>query len=159
MSFKSTFLAGIATLAMSLPALAGAPFEIHDSYARSSNTKAGAAFLMIHNHGKEDDRLIGAASDVAARVQLHTHIEDDNGVMQMRHVEEGFVVPADGMLEMARGGKHIMFMGLNAPFEQGDFIPVTLIFEKAGEIEIRIEVDQERKASEAAGHTHEHSSD
>lgn len=150
MSFKSTLLAGCAALLFATPLAAGSDVEVHDAYARASNDKAGAAFMMIHNHGDSDDRLIGAASPAAKLVQLHTHVEDANGVMKMMHVEEGFELPAGGEVVLKRGGHHVMFMGLNDPFEQGEMIPLTLIFEKAGEVELEVEVDLERKG----GHSH-----
>ena len=158
MSFKSIALATIATLATTLPAMA-ADIMIDDSYARSSamSAKSGAAFMVIHNHGSADDRLIGATSTAAKVVQLHTHKEDENGVMKMMHVEEGFAVPAGGMVKLQRGGHHVMFMGITDPFEQGDMIPVTLIFENAGEIEVKVPVDLERQPMH--GHNHGQMSD
>ena len=81
------------------------------------------------------------------KVELHTHKQDANGVMQMMEVEEGFVVPANGMHALKRGGDHIMLMGLKRPLEQGEEITVTLTFEKAGEMEVQIPVDRERKPS------------
>lgn len=153
MSFKSTLFAGFAALALATPALAG-DIMVMDPYARSSsmNAASGAAFMMIHNHGASDDRLVSAASPVAKKVELHTHLEDANGVMKMMHVEEGFELPADGMIMMKRGGHHVMFMGLNTPFEQGKTIPLTLVFEKAGEMAVEVPVDLERKDGE--GHDH-----
>ena len=91
-----------------------------------------------------NDRLIGVKSDVAGRVELHTHKVDENGVAQMIHVEEGFAIPAGEAHLLKRGGDHVMFMGLNAPFEQGSSVPVTLIFEQAGEVVVEIPVDLER---------------
>jgi len=153
MSFKSLAFATVTTLVTALPAMA-ADIMVDDAYARSSamSAKTGAAFMMIHNHGTTDDRLIGAASPAAKMVQLHTHEEDANGVMKMMHVEEGFALPADGMIKMQRGGHHVMFMGLTEPFEQGDMIPVTLTFETAGEMEIEVPVDLERQPMH--GHNH-----
>ena len=168
MSFAPNFMAACTAVTLSLssfgaPVFAGDGIEIHDPYARSSNPKSGAAFMMIHNNSDSDDRLMGVASDVAKLVQLHTHTEDDNGVMKMMHVEDGFELPAGGMVALKRGGHHVMFMGLSEPFEQGETVPVTLIFEKAGEISVDITVDQDRKADHAGGHEHsaghDHSSD
>lgn len=152
MSFKSALLAAAATLTLATTALAG-DITIDDAYARSAgaNAKAGAAFMMIHNAGDTDDRLIDARSDVSARVELHTHKINDQGVAQMMHVPEGFVIPAGGMHALARGGDHVMFMGIKEPFEQGALVPVTLVFEKAGEIEVEIPVDLERQDG---GHGH-----
>ncbi len=145
MSFKSSILAATAAAALALPAFAGSEIEIHDPFARAAGVTAvaGAAFFMIQNSGDEDDRLIGAESDIAKRVELHTHIEDGD-VMRMVEVEEGFPVPAGGMHALKRGGDHVMFMGLTRPMEQGDSIAVTLVFEKAGRIEVEIPVDLER---------------
>ncbi|AAV94280.1 copper chaperone PCu(A)C [Ruegeria pomeroyi] len=153
MSLKSRLLAAAATLTLAGAAWAGETIVIDDAYARSSgaNAKAGAAFMMIQNTGAEDDRLIDARSEVAARVELHTHKINEQGVAKMMHVPEGFVIPAGGMHPLARGGDHVMFMGIKVPFAQGATVPVTLVFEKAGEIEVEIPVDLERQDG---GHGH-----
>ncbi|WP_306045691.1 copper chaperone PCu(A)C [Nioella sp. MMSF_3534] len=145
MSFKSTLLAGVAALSFALPAFADG-IMIHDPYARASAmmSQSGAAFMEIMNQTDTDDRLIAARSDVAQRVELHTHQEDANGVMRMIHVEEGFAIPAGGSHALARGGDHVMFLGLNQPFEHGDEIEVTLVFEQAGEMTVTIPIDLER---------------
>jgi copper(I)-binding protein len=153
MSFKSFAFAALTAAATTLPAMA-ADITVDDAYARSSamSAKTGAAFMMIRNTGETDDRLIGAASPAAKLVQLHTHKQDDNGVMKMMHVEDGFALPANGMIKMQRGGNHVMFMGLNDPFEQGKMIPVTLTFEKAGDIEIDVPVDLDRQPMHDGDH-------
>ena len=146
MSFKLRIAAAAAAIVLATPLFAEG-IKVDDPYARvsASMSTSGAAFMMIHNETGESDRLIDARSDIAQRVELHTHIEDDKGVMQMVHVEEGFELPADGMIAMERGGKHIMFMGLNQALAHGDKVNVTLVFEKAGEVAVEIPVDLERK--------------
>lgn len=153
MSFKRTLLAATAAVSFALPAFAGSEISIEDPYARASGmmATAGAAFFVIHNTGDEDDRLIAAESDVSKKVELHTHIAEADGVMRMVEVPEGFPVPAGGDHALQRGGDHVMFMGLNAPFEQGRIIPVTLVFEKAGRIEVEIPVDLERATEPMLG--------
>ena len=157
MSFKSTLLAGVAALSFALPAFADG-IMIHDPYARASAmmSQSGAAFMEIMNQTDTDDRLIDARSDVAERVELHTHQEDANGVMRMIHVEEGFAIPAGGSHALARGGDHVMFLGLNQPFEHGDEIEVTLVFEQAGEMTVTIPIDLERNPmrQQMQGHGH-----
>jgi len=147
---KHTLLA--AALVTAAPALA--EIDIQDAYARTSSpvAKSGAAFMVVQNVGGSADRLIDVSSDVAAKTELHTHAEDENGVMRMLHVEEGFELPADGQIIMRRGGKHVMFMGVNAPFEQGDTVSVTLTFREAGDIEIEIPVDLDRQDHGGMGH-------
>lgn len=139
----------LTALTLSLAALAApalAEIKVSDPYARSATpmAKAGAAFMMIENTAEAADRLIGASSAAAAKVELHTHIEED-GVMKMVHVEEGIEIPASGAAMLKRGGYHVMFMGLTSGWEQGDMIPVTLTFEGAGDISLEVMVDRERK--------------
>ncbi|GAA0302356.1 copper chaperone PCu(A)C [Rhodovulum strictum] len=159
MSPKTFLLAGALALAPVLPALAD-NIEIQDPYARASTmmSKSGAAFMVLVNTGAEDDRLVSAASDVAERVELHTHEADANGVMRMVEVEEGFAIPAGGSHELKRGGDHVMFLGLTRPLAQGDSVTVTLNFEKAGEVvvEIPVDVTRDSPAAPATGHSHGH---
>lgn len=143
MSLKSTLIGALMATTFALPAFA--EIEIHDQYARSSNAMAGAAFMTIHNHGDTDDHLLSVTSDAAARVELHTHVENAEGVMQMIHVEEGLDIPAGGEIVMQRGGDHVMFMGLNDPFEQDEVVTITFTFEHAGEVIVEIPVDQARE--------------
>ena len=160
MSLKSFALATAAAAALAVPALTlpaaltapvlaedMKPVMVEDAYVRvaSKAAKAGAAFMEIANHGTEDDQLTDVRSDVAARVQLHTHEAGEGGVMKMRHVEGGFAIPAGGSHQLKRGGDHVMFMGLNRTLEHGDTVPLTLVFEKAGEIALEVPVDLERK--------------
>lgn len=153
MSLKTTLLATLAAVTLAVPAFADGPIVVDDAYARSGGktAKAGAAFMIIENQGETDDRLIGVTSDAAARVELHTHKINDDGVAQMVHVEEGFVIPAGEAHSLKRGGDHVMFMGLAQPFEQGATVPVTLIFEQAGEVQVEIPVDLERHDQDGHG--------
>lgn len=162
MKLKLLSATAVALSLISGAALAG-DIMIKDPYMRSStpSSKTGAAFLMLMNHSDKDDRLISASADIAARVELHTHTQDANGVMKMIEVEDGFAIPAGGMHALKRGGDHIMFMGLNRPLEQGEEIAVKLQFEKAGEVEVMIPVDRERKGEHGgtgqshSGHNHD----
>jgi len=146
-----------ATLSLATPVFAdGMGIMIDDPYARSSTAMAtsGAAFMSIMNHGDTDDQLIAAATDVAARVELHTHTEDENGVMRMREVEGGIPIPAGETTVLQRGGLHVMLMGLTEGLEQGEEIEVTLTFQNAGDMTLTIPVDNERKAAHGGMHGH-----
>ncbi len=134
----------LAALMAALPSLGLAEVEVHDSYAISASPHAGAAFMVIHNHGGPDDRLLSVTSPAAQRVELHTHVHGADGTMQMVPVSEGWPLPTDGELLLERGGDHVMFMGLAAPWADGDVIPLTLVFEQAGEIALEITVDLDR---------------
>ncbi|VAV91884.1 Copper metallochaperone PCu(A)C, inserts Cu(I) into cytochrome oxidase subunit II [hydrothermal vent metagenome] len=141
-----TLTAGLVALFAVAPAFAQ-DITIVDAYARSSSpmAKTGAAYLVIENHTDNDDRLLDVASPAAKRVELHTNVDNGQGVMSMQQMKEGLALPDGGTITMQRGGEHVMFMGLTGPFEQGATIPLTLTFEKAGEMEIDIPVDLERK--------------
>lgn len=145
MSTKTLLAALAAATCLAAPAFAEG-IEVHDAYAIASRMGAasGAAFMTIHNHGETDDHLIGASAPVSERVELHTHIMDEAGVARMVHVPEGWDLPAGGEILLQRGAEHIMFIGITDSFEDGDIIPLTLIFEKAGEVTVNVEVDLDR---------------
>ena len=139
-------------------AMTSSPMMVMDAYARSSrpNAPTGAAFMMIKNTSGATDRLVDVRSDIAARVELHTHEDDGNGVMRMMHVEDGFEINSGKTLMLERGGKHVMFMGLNESLVQDAMVPVTLIFEIAGEVDVMIPVDLERQTSGGHGNHSDH---
>lgn len=140
-------------LAMPLAATAHDGVHVHDAFAILSPAgTSGAAFMRIDNHGAEDDRLVAARSDVSERVELHTHLEDDQGVMRMVEVEEGFVIPSGGERLLERGGDHVMFLGLRHTPAEGDSISVTLVFAREGEVTVDVPV----VAPGMAGHDHSH---
>lgn len=111
------------------------------SYATAASQKNGAAFMEISlPEGAQSDRLTAvSAENLAASIELHTHIMEGD-VMQMRKVEGGFALEASQTLELKPGGDHIMFLGLEAPLSEGAHIPLTLHFEKAGEIALEVPV-------------------
>ncbi len=158
MSLIKTLGAACVAFTFALPAFAESLIVIEDPYARAAGkgAMAGAAFMTIVNAGDEDDRLIAARSDISKRVELHTHIEDDAGVMRMVEVEEGFPIAAGETHMLKRGGDHVMFMGLHGNMEHGTTVTVTLVFEKAGEMTVEIPVDLERKPMHGMGHGQGH---
>jgi copper(I)-binding protein len=122
------------------------------SRATAGNAKTGAGYLKIHNPGTAADRLVAAESPVSARMELHEMAMVDN-VMRMRPLERGIPVPAAGEVELKPGGLHLMFIDLKAPLVQGTKIPVTLRFEKKGEVKIELDV-RDLRAGPPAGHGH-----
>ncbi|OOY18019.1 hypothetical protein BMI91_03745 [Thioclava sediminum] len=140
------YLMSAALIAAALPAFAAEPIQILDPYVRVSTpmSKSAAAFMEIKNISDLDDRLLSVSSNVAARVELHTHKQGPNGEMQMLEVKEGFEIPAKGEHVLQRGGDHVMFMGLNQPLHQGDMVTLNLRFEKTGLMVVDIPVDLNR---------------
>ena len=124
---------------------------LSNTWTRATPPKAmaGGGFVEITNSGTEADRLIAASSPAAKKVELHEMAVTD-GVMVMREKEGGIEVPAGETVALQPGGLHIMFMGLNAPFEEGTEVPVKLTFEKAGDVEIKLAV--EKMGAKGMGH-------
>lgn len=145
--FQSLIAAVAAILAG--PVFAHDGVHIEEAYARASGM-SGAVFFVVDNHQIEDDRLIAATSEIAQKTELHTHKENADGVMQMIHVEEGFVIPAMEKFALQRGGAHVMLMGLKQDLTDGDVFKLTLTFERAGQMTVDVKVDNARK--EDAGH-------
>ena len=142
-----TLVAAATAALLSFPAFAHDGVRITDAYARSMGGigASGAIFFLMENHAMEDDRLIGAASDVAQKVELHTHKAGADGVMQMMHVPEGFPIAAMESHALERGGDHVMLMGLTRDLKDGDIISLTLTFERSGDQVIEVPVDNARK--------------
>jgi len=98
----------------------------------------GAGYVQIDNQSSQGDRLISVNTTGVNRVELHT-VLTENGVAKMREVN-GIDVPASGTVKLMPGGFHIMFLGLTEPFKAGAIVPVTLKFEKAGEVKVNFEI-------------------
>lgn len=119
---------------------AQAEITVSNPFSRASApaAKAGAAFLTLAIDAGSDT-LLGASSPVADKVELHTHLME-NGIARMRPVEGGLPVTAGTPVELKPGGLHIMLIGLKGPLKQGDSFPLTLKFEKAGEVAVTVPV-------------------
>ena len=154
MSFKSTFTAVLtASILMTSSAFADG-FMVKDAYARSArpNAPTGAAFMMLMNTTDTDVKIIGVRSEVAKRVELHTHIDKGEGVMQMTQIEGGIAILAGESHMMKRGGDHVMLMGLNDSLVDGETITITFEFENAGDLIVEIPIDSARKPAKKMDH-------
>jgi periplasmic copper chaperone A len=141
-------LATVAVLLALLPGLAFAhdykvgTLAIGHPWARATapTAPAGGGFLTITNTGTAPDRLIAARSPAADMVQLH-EMKMDGSVMRMRELEHGLEIPAGATVTLAPGGFHLMMMGLKGPLKEHTRVPVTLVFEKAGSIDVELAVE------------------
>lgn len=111
---------------------------LSDSWARAAKTQTSAAYVVIHNKGTTQDRLIGASSPAAERVELHT-TEMQGDIARMKKLDAVEVPPAQ-KAEFKPGGLHIMLIGVKRPLEEGQSIKITLQFEKAGNVELDVAV-------------------
>lgn len=97
----------------------------------------GAVFFTIDNTSGADDRLLGAASDVAGAVEVHlTMMDGDSMSMQ----QQAFVDVPAGRTAFAPGGLHVMLIGLARDLQAADTFEVTLTFAQGGEMGIVVTV-------------------
>jgi len=141
-------------LFVAMPAWAQVSVEKPWARATAPGAKVAGGYMLIRNAGAAPDRLVSASSPAAERVETHVHIEE-GGVMKMREVK-GYDVPAGGSFELKPGGAHLMFMEIRKPFVEGEKIPVTLKFEKAGEVKTEFHVGRLAAPSSSKGHGHKH---
>ena len=106
--------------------------------ATPPGAKVAAGYLEIRNSGRQPDRLIGASTPAAERVEVHVLIREGD-VLRMREVKS-LDVPARERLVLRPSGSHLMIVGLERPFVKGERVLLTLHFEKAGELQIELEV-------------------
>jgi copper(I)-binding protein len=109
------------------------------SRATPGGAKVAGGYLTIENKGTAPDRLIGGSVDVAARVEVH-EMAMNNGVMTMRPLEHGLVIEPGKTAKLAPGGLHLMMLELKGQLKQGDKLPVTLQFEKAGKVQVSFDI-------------------
>ncbi len=112
---------------------------LHDPWikATTGNKPVTGGYVMIDNQGNSDDRLIGVATDFAGKSEIH-EMKMVNDVMKMRPLADGLVLPAGEHTMLKPGGYHLMFMKLKEPITVDQSYDVTLIFEKAGTVEISL---------------------
>jgi len=122
------------------------------SRATPGGAKIAGGFVTIENKGAAPDRLISGAGDVAGKVEIY-EMAMNNGVMTMRPLDKGLVIEPGKTVKLAPGGYHLMLMDLKNPLKQGDKVPLTLEFERAGKVALSLDV-QGVGAQAPAGHDH-----
>ncbi|WP_339486552.1 copper chaperone PCu(A)C [Pseudomonas sp. EL_65y_Pfl2_R95] len=110
-----------------------------------------AAYFVVDNNGKEADRLIAIHTPVAEKAEMHEHVHA-GGVMKMQQVQ-AVDIPVGGQVKFEPMGYHVMLFGLEQQMKAGEHFPMTLTFEKAGDVEVQVNV---QKDAPAAGETHTH---
>ena len=108
--------------------------------ATPGGAKIGGGFLTIENKGTVPDKLIGASADAAGKIEVHEMAVTD-GVMKMRPLENGLAIEPGKSVKLAPGGYHLMMMDLKNPLKEGEKLPVTLQFEKAGKVAVTLDVE------------------
>jgi copper(I)-binding protein len=110
------------------------------SRATPNGAKIGSGYLTIENKGATPDRLVAVSSDIAGKTEVH-EMAMKNGVMTMRPVDDGLTIDPGKTVKLSPGGYHLMLFDLKGPLKQGDMLPLTLNFEKAGRVNVSLAVE------------------
>lgn len=122
-------------------------------WARASapGQKVGGAYMHIQNTSTTADRLLSVSSPAADKVEIH-EMKMDGDIMRMREIQTGLSIAPKGGVSLKPGSYHLMLQGLKAPLKRGALVPLTLNFERAGAINIKLKVEP----IDHGGSNHEH---
>lgn len=115
--------------------------RVENAWTRAVPAVAPVAggFLTVVNDGDGADRLLRIETDIAQRVEIH-QMRNDGGVMRMRALPEGVVVPAHGRVELKPGGYHLMLIQPKRALVEGGRFEATLVFQRAGRVKATFDV-------------------
>jgi periplasmic copper chaperone A len=150
-SGKAAHLIGYAILAVAMLLIVAGAAVAHEYSAKGvtvthpwaratpGGATIGSAYLEVKAERGKGDRLIGARSPAAGTVELHNHVME-GGIARMRRVD-AIAVPGGTSVVLRPSGYHLMLTNLKAPLKEGDLVKITLVFEKAGAIELEATVE------------------
>lgn len=127
----------------------------HDPWSRplAPGATVAAGYMHLMNHTQQPETLVAARAEGVGRIELHDMAEVD-GVMQMRPIEGGVPLVVDGMAAFQPGGKHLMFIDVTRSWNEGDTVPVTLVFESGNEAVIDVQVTASKGDEPSGDHAH-----
>jgi copper(I)-binding protein len=128
-----------------------AQVTITDAWSRATapGAKIAAGYMTIRNAAKTPDKLVSASSPAAEKVETHVTVKEGD-IFRMREVK-GYDIPAGGSFALKPGGAHLMLVNVKAPLKEGDKVPLTLRFERAGEVKTTLAVG---RLTETPQHSH-----
>ncbi len=145
-AFAAALLAAFALpAALALPAAAqdatAGDIVVKQPWARAMPpmSKVGAGYMTLTNDGDAADRLVSVESPRSPDVQIH-EMKMEGDVAKMRELNDGLEIPAHSTVTLKPGSYHLMFTGVSDGFEEGETVPATLTFEKAGKVDVGFEV-------------------
>ncbi len=133
-------------------ALTGFPAWAHDYNAGSlhighpwaratpKGATVGGAYLTVTNNGSTPDKLVAVTSPVAKQVSVH-EMKAENGIMKMRPVQGGLEIDPGQTVTLKPGGYHLMLEDLSKPLKEGERVPATLEFAKAGKVNVELAIE------------------
>lgn len=142
LTFRVLALAGAIVFAAGMaPAETAGSIKVENAWSRTvpDGSEVAVGYVTIRNEGDEPDRLVSASAPFAGATEMHQTTMTD-GVMRMRPVSEGVPVPAKSTVTLEPGSYHLMFIRLTGPIKQGDALPLKLTFERAGSVDVTVQV-------------------
>ena len=140
----SLFVTGLLALAIGAAHAAdykAGSLDIAEPWSRATpkGASVAAGYMKISNAGTTADRLVGGSSDAAAKFEVH-EVTMDDGVMKMRPLKGGLEIKPGETVELKPGSFHVMFVDLKNPLTPSDHVKATLVFEKAGTVNVEFDV-------------------
>ncbi len=123
------------------------------SRAMPPTAPTGAVYFLMSNPGETADKLVGVQTPRAEKAELHSHVHKGE-VMSMQRIESVELAPG-AEVAFKPGGNHVMLFKLTEPLVAGEQFPLTLIFEKAGEVMVDVGIHDQAPESSGNGH-HQH---
>ncbi len=119
------------------------------------NAPTVAAYFVLDNPGKNADTLLSVDTPIAGRAELHEHVMQGD-LMKMQQVAK-VTVPAGGQVTFAPMNYHVMLMELKdrSLLVDGKRFPLTLHFEKAGDVTVEVAVQKQAPGTQQE-HQHAH---
>jgi periplasmic copper chaperone A len=135
------FAVGMAVSVASAGEYKAGSLEISDPWSRATpkGSSVAAGYMTIKNSGSTPDRLLSGSSDVAPKFEVH-EMKMEGGIAKMRPVKGGLEIKPGETVELKPGSFHLMFVGLKKPLSAGDQFKATLVFEKAGSVNVDYDV-------------------
>jgi uncharacterized protein YcnI len=121
--------------------------------ATPPGAKVAGGYLTITNGGKTADRLTGGSFEGGGRIEVHEMSMND-GVMKMRALDGGLEIKPGATVTLEPGGYHLMMLDLAKPLAKGDKVKAHLTFEKAGPVDVDLDVNAVGATAPATGHAH-----
>lgn len=149
--------AALFSLIIAGPALAGETtrngVSVYDAWARATprGAQVGSAYMLVRSAPGVRDRLVAVYGDIARTIEIHNY-RRDGGVMRMVRVD-GIPIEPEDTVQLVPGGYHVMLNDLTQPLRDGDRFKLTLVFERAGEMIVDVEVAAVAAAGPRGGYT------
>lgn len=121
--------------------------------------KVAGGFMTLTNTGSETDRLVGGTFALSERIEIH-EMKVDSGLMTMKELKDGLEIAPGATVTLRPGSYHAMFMGLSSSPKLDESVAGTLVFEKAGRIDVMYAVaplgakTSDAKTADHSGHDH-----